>query len=216
MNQRRVYVVNWAKFQHYKDRSPKWIKNHIDLLDRDEYLDLTPTARATLHGLWMATARRHAADGMRAGELSRVLKMRVTSQHLEALNHAGFIGFSASAAVPELLIPASPETEGEGKTEKELVKGENVASFEAAANRRKIAGEEAQRAAATLAERITDDPWTQAGITEFARQLPPAAFYSIGEQLQLKGREILNPVGYAMNALRAMVSEGQYSARRSA
>ena len=33
-----IEIVNWDKFQHYKDRRPVWIKLHLDLLDNDDYL----------------------------------------------------------------------------------------------------------------------------------------------------------------------------------
>ena len=30
-------VRNWSDFQHYKDRSPPWIRLHRDLLDNYEF-----------------------------------------------------------------------------------------------------------------------------------------------------------------------------------
>jgi hypothetical protein len=115
-----LQIVGWEKFQHYKDRRPTWIKNYVDLLRRDEYTDLTPAARAVLHGIWLLAASRPDASRMRAVSLSADLKMRVTRAHLESLNHAGFILLSASDSVSTLYKTASLETEKEKET---LAKG---------------------------------------------------------------------------------------------
>ena len=89
-----IVVPGWEKFQHYRDRNPVWIKTYIDLLDRDDYLDLTPGCRAVLHGVWLLTARRRGV--VRASSLPRALNMRVTSLQLERLNEAGWVELSAS------------------------------------------------------------------------------------------------------------------------
>lgn len=47
---------NWEKFQHYKDRSPPWIKLHKQLLRDPEFLSLTPYQQATLIKLWLLYA----------------------------------------------------------------------------------------------------------------------------------------------------------------
>jgi hypothetical protein len=53
-----IYVNDWDRFQHYKDRRPPWIKNYVDLLDDEDYHDLGAPERALLHGLWMLAAVR--------------------------------------------------------------------------------------------------------------------------------------------------------------
>lgn len=44
---------NWAAFQHYKDRSPSWIKLHKSLLDDFEYHCLPLASRALAPMLWL-------------------------------------------------------------------------------------------------------------------------------------------------------------------
>jgi hypothetical protein len=128
MTEQWIIVKHWGDFQHYKDRDPTWIKNYTRLLHDDAYLDLTLHQRGVLHGIWLSYA---AADGQLRGSmatggrqgrdstarLSRQLGERVTTATLEALNHAGFIGFSASKP-PRL--SASLEKLREEKEKKDL------------------------------------------------------------------------------------------------
>jgi len=44
---------NWSDFQHYKDRSPKWIKLHRGLLDDFEFHCLPLASRALAPMLWL-------------------------------------------------------------------------------------------------------------------------------------------------------------------
>jgi hypothetical protein len=103
VNDRRYIVVDgWEKFEHYGDRrTAPWIKNYTGLLKRDEYLDLTLAQRGVLHGLWLVYAMESGEITDRPGDLSRALGARITKATLEALNHAGFISFRASAEVDE-------------------------------------------------------------------------------------------------------------------
>lgn len=111
-------IPNWdgpEGFQHYKDRTPRWIKNYTELLHDDAYLRLTLVQRGVLHGLWMeyASARRQIPDSTLT--VSRRLGQRVTRATLDSLNHAGFIAYSASRPLAERYQPASPEKRREEK-----------------------------------------------------------------------------------------------------
>lgn len=119
MPDRWIVIPNWdgpTGFQHYKDRTPRWIKNYVELMSDDAYLGLTGHRRAILHGLWMeyARSRRQLADN--TATLSRRLSLKVTSRDLKALNDAGFIQFSASDTLAQPEHPASPD-----KKRKELL-----------------------------------------------------------------------------------------------
>jgi hypothetical protein len=98
-----IYIIvnRWSEFQHYKDRDPKWIKNYQRLLHDQAYLDLTGHQRAVLHGLWLLYASSGCQLTLNSRSLSRQLSLRVTSDILETLNHAGFITFSASSALAQ-------------------------------------------------------------------------------------------------------------------
>jgi 5-methylcytosine-specific restriction endonuclease McrA len=49
---------NWNEFQHYKDRSPPWIKLHRGLLDNMEYHRLSPEAAKYLPLIWLIASER--------------------------------------------------------------------------------------------------------------------------------------------------------------
>lgn len=44
---------NWADFQHYKDRSPTWIKLHKSILDNYDYQRLPLASKALAPMLWL-------------------------------------------------------------------------------------------------------------------------------------------------------------------
>lgn len=50
-------VKNWDKFQHYKDRSPPWIKLHNHLLDNYEFECLNDATKGHLLCIWMLASR---------------------------------------------------------------------------------------------------------------------------------------------------------------
>ena len=120
-----IVVRNWERFQHYKDRRPTWIKIYTELLDDPNFLALTPGARSVLLGVWLQTARSRRAVPKNTAWLSRALHMKVSSQHLEALNHAGFIAFTASKplAKPEqnASLPRVRTEEEEEREEENLL-----------------------------------------------------------------------------------------------
>jgi len=97
MDDRWITVPNWTKFQHYKDRSPSWIKVYTELNSRDEWLRLTWGQRGVLVTTWLEYAR---ASAQLAQENVRRLGPKSGSRYFqrdfEALNHAGFIVVSAS------------------------------------------------------------------------------------------------------------------------
>ncbi len=108
-----LHICHWDRFQHYKKRNPPWIRLYTDLLSRDDYLNLTGHRRAILHGLWIEYARSSRRLPDDTVTLSRRLELRVLRTDLDALNHAGFIEFSASAVLAECKQSAIPEAETE-------------------------------------------------------------------------------------------------------
>jgi hypothetical protein len=101
-----ISVPNWTKFQHYKDRSPSWIKVYTDLNSRDEWLGLTWGQRGLLVTAWLEYAR--AATHLRSETLRRLgssAGSRYFQRDLEVLNHAGFLVVAASAETERLKDP---------------------------------------------------------------------------------------------------------------
>src|SRR6266498_1046942 len=107
--QQWIHVRNWRDFQHYKERDPTWIKVYARLMHDDNYLSLTGHQRAVLLGLWLEYASSDGQLLLNTRSLSSRLQLRVSSRQLEALNHAGFIRFSASRPLALRYQRASPE-----------------------------------------------------------------------------------------------------------
>ncbi len=94
-----IVIPRWEEFQHRdaaRVQVPTWLKTFTKLLSDEAYLDLSGHRRAILHGLWLEYARSTRRLRVDTISLSRRLSLRVTTKDLAALNHAGFIHFSAS------------------------------------------------------------------------------------------------------------------------
>ncbi len=107
MIDRWIVIPGWDKFQHYHDRSPKWIKDYIEQLDRDEYLELTFAERGILQDIRKLYSRRSLTLPGNTRELSRVLGQRLSGKQLQRLVDAGYIEIVASKPVPKPYQPAS-------------------------------------------------------------------------------------------------------------
>ncbi len=99
-----IYVKNWDRFQHYKNRRPAWIKLHLDLQNNQEYLALTPSNRLLLQQVWMSVAE-FGNGRVIADQIALRSRANLQQGNLEALNRAGFIEVRASKALAEVLAP---------------------------------------------------------------------------------------------------------------
>jgi hypothetical protein len=52
-----IQVKNWENFQHYKDRTPPWIKLYNHLLDDFEFSCLPDASKAHLLSIWLLASR---------------------------------------------------------------------------------------------------------------------------------------------------------------
>ena len=91
---RWIVVPKWHEFQHYKDRTPVWIKVYTELADRDAWRRLTLAERGLLVSIWVAFARTRGV--VRVSELPSFVTASTREKHLASLNDAGFIRFRAS------------------------------------------------------------------------------------------------------------------------
>jgi hypothetical protein len=69
-----IRIKNWSKFQHFKDRSPPWVKLYRDLLDDREWHQLEPRAAKVLVMLWLL-ASEYDGNLPELGDLSFRLRM---------------------------------------------------------------------------------------------------------------------------------------------
>lgn len=127
-------IKNWAKFQHFKDRKPPWVKLYRDLLDDMEWHALDAEASKLLVMLWLIASED-------AGELPDIktlaFRLRTTEKHvIDCISRLGHwvehgdisvisgrnqavsaTEFSDSATVD--LTPGETETETEREREEE-------------------------------------------------------------------------------------------------
>lgn len=108
-------VKNWHEFQHYKDRSPTWVKLHKRLLDDYEFQCLPVDSRALAPMLWLLASE--SVNGEFDADLSKLaFRLHRTekeiSDGLNPLINAGFIVCDTELLAEPYQI-ASLETETE-------------------------------------------------------------------------------------------------------
>ena len=114
-------VKNWAEFQHYKDRSPPWIKLHRGFLDDFDFARLPIASKALAPMIWLIAAE--SKDGtVQIDAEFLAFRLRWSLEDVEAgltpLIDKGFL-IVDSAVLAARLQGACLETEAEGETERE-------------------------------------------------------------------------------------------------
>lgn len=74
---------NWCEFQHYKDRSPIWIKLHKRLLDDYEFQNLPVASRALAPMLWLLASEYDNGD-IPGDTRKLAFRLRMTLEELAA------------------------------------------------------------------------------------------------------------------------------------
>lgn len=112
---------NWADFQHYKDRSPVWIKLHRSILDNYEYHCLPVASRALAPMLWLL-ASEYEAGKITASVDAIAFRLRMPATELadalKPLIDSGFF-IDDSNVLAACYQAAIPEKETQEKTEKD-------------------------------------------------------------------------------------------------
>jgi len=113
---------NWATFQHYKNRSPAWIKLHRGLLDDFAYSRLPVASRALAPMLWLlASEYEHGAISLTFEEIA--FRFRMSEEELtSAINpliEAMFFSVTSKVLAPRKRT-ACLEKEREREKEKEI------------------------------------------------------------------------------------------------
>lgn len=118
-------VRNWSEFQHYKDRTPPWIRLHRSLLDDYEFHCLPDASRALAPCLWLLASENadptkgeiDASDDKIAFRLRMPVKK--FQEAVKPLIQAGFFEVEQDASTPlaDRLQPVPTETETETETE---------------------------------------------------------------------------------------------------
>ena len=116
-----IRIRNWSKHQHFKDRTPPWIKLYRDILDDPDWHALSGDDAKLLVGLWLVASE----DETRTGALPDVRRLAFRLRISEAVLNQGLNGLShwlehddISAISPRYRGDA-PETETEREGEGE-------------------------------------------------------------------------------------------------
>lgn len=90
MTTKTFHVKNFDKFQHYKDRSPPWIKLYNELLDDYAFGQLDDASKWHLVAIWLLASRSTNKIPLDSGWVSRRINASEPVD-LEILETSGFI-----------------------------------------------------------------------------------------------------------------------------
>ena len=117
-------IKNWAKFQHFKDRRPPWVKLYRELLDDMEWHELDPEAAKALVMLWLI-ASEHDGELPDVKKLSFRLRLseKDTNRVISKLSHwleeadISVISSCRQDDIAPIPLTRSRETEAEKRRE---------------------------------------------------------------------------------------------------
>ena len=116
-----ISIVNWDKFQHYKDRNPPWIKLYHSLLDNYEFSCLQDDSKLLQIFLYLLACRKsnkipYDLEWIRQ---KTMLKKPIKKESIEELQRYGFITINRhdSKVIALCKQDAIPERETERETD---------------------------------------------------------------------------------------------------
>jgi len=124
-------VKNFERFQHYKDRSPPWIKLYNELLDDYSFGLLPDASKLHLVAIWLLASRSNNRIPHDPGWIAK--RISATEKvDLELLRVSGFIEVHGARKTPASRKPdADPERESETEAETEKEDSSAVADARA-------------------------------------------------------------------------------------
>lgn len=78
-------IKNFSKFQHFKDRTPPWIKLYRDILDDPDWHDLPAEAAKVLVMLWVIASEDETKQGVLPEEKKLAFRLRVSEKALRII-----------------------------------------------------------------------------------------------------------------------------------
>lgn len=137
MKQSYIAVKDFERFQHYKGRTPPWIKLYNALLDDYRFLQLSDAARGQLVLMWLVASRHANRIPNDATYIAEAIHCKSKLQ-LDVLIAAGWLSVVTDVALAECKQDASkplascptsaiPEVEGEKEREIEQASPPTVA-----------------------------------------------------------------------------------------
>ena len=126
---RILRVKNWAKFQHYKERNPPWVKLHYEMLTSRDWVALDDASRVLAIACILIASRDETHQGIISDDPDYIKRVAYLHKKpdFEPLISCGFLECAsvALADASTLHTNATPETY-RTETEKETEKKESV------------------------------------------------------------------------------------------
>lgn len=114
-------IKNWARFQHYKERNPPWVKLHAEILASEDWVTLDDASKLLMLVCMVVAAKHEGCVPDNPGYIRRVAYLSKTP-NLKPLVECGFLELQADASNAErLLANARPEKEADTETEEESI-----------------------------------------------------------------------------------------------
>jgi hypothetical protein len=181
-----------------------WIRAYLDLLDKDEYLDLGAADRALLHAIWLATGR--LGNGrLPAGVVSLRRRFRLRHVALDRLIQAPFIEIRASKGAKN---PRTEQSREEENMQFEQLREPKVdaATRSAPVDQATEPGDEYDHAARRLLEACRapaagSERWKLLSLR--AQGASVGSLESARERVLTKQGSMRNPFGLAVTVIRA-------------
>ena len=121
-------IKNWAKFQHFKDRRPPWVKLYRDILDDMDWHQLDPLASKVLVTLWLLASEDENQQGTLPDIKTIAWRLRLTEKQVSEcifkLSH--WLEQDDINAISGGCQSDRPETETKKETKKEIEAPEGV------------------------------------------------------------------------------------------
>ena len=76
-------IKHWAKFQHFKDRKPPWIKLYRDILDDPDWHDLDGDTAKILVSMWLIASEDDEQQGGLPDIRRLAFRLRITESKLK-------------------------------------------------------------------------------------------------------------------------------------
>ena len=78
-----IKIKNWSEFQHFKDRTPPWIKLYRHLLDDPDWHELSGTDAKTLIMLWLVASEDKNMEGNIPSVKNTAFRLRISEDKLK-------------------------------------------------------------------------------------------------------------------------------------
>lgn len=113
-------IKNFAKFQHFKDRRPPWVKLYRDLLDDPDWHELDAEASKILVMMWLIASEDEEQQGNLPGLKKLAFRLRIDQKRLEKLciKLSHWLEQDDIKVISDRYQVDAPETEGETETYK--------------------------------------------------------------------------------------------------